>query len=50
MIATNHPEKRIKGGTIVGLVEEVKEAPVKEIPSSPEQTEQPKPKRTKKKQ
>ena len=50
MIETNHPEKRIKGGTVVGLVEEVKEAPAEEETSSPEQPEQPKPKRAKKKQ
>ncbi len=48
MIATNHPEKRIKGGTIVGLVEEVKEAPVEEEHSSPEQPKQPKPRKSKK--
>ena len=47
-LSTNHPEKRVIGGTIVGLVEEVK-VPVEVEKSTSPEPEQPKPKKSTKK-
>lgn len=46
--SSNHPEKRVQGGTVVGLVEEVK-VPVEEVNSSSPEPEQPKTKKPRKK-
>ena len=45
MVNDNHPELRVKGGTVVGLVEEVK-VPVEVEKSTSPEPEKPKPKKS----